>query len=97
LASITGQVVVAADRGVWHSLSQRCSWGPIRHSWERINAQQTIGSRDSEPVAESDLAEIVSIMIEDVVAQASADVATVTCPQVSAIVEIAEILAAPSP
>ena len=89
-------VVVTSDRGVWHSRGERCSRSSVVHSGERINPQQAICSRYSEAVAEGDLAEIVSFRVEDIIAHTSADVATVTGPQIVA-VKIAEVLTAPGP
>ena len=89
-------VVVTADRGVWHSRGERRSWSSVGHSGERINPQQAICSRYSEAVAEGDLTEIVSFRVEDVIAHTSADVTTVTGPQIFA-VKIAKVLTAPGP
>lgn len=90
------QVLVTSDRGIWHSIGERCPRGPVSHSRERIDPKQAICLRYSEAVAEGDLAEVASVRGEDVVALGPADMATVTGPQVLAI-KIAKVLAAPSP
>jgi hypothetical protein len=91
------QVVVTADRCIWHPLGQGRSRRLVSQSGERIDSKQPVCSRNPEAVAEGDLAKVAAVRSEDVIAHASADVATVAGPQVAAIVEIAEVLTAPSP
>lgn len=95
-AEVRGQILVASDRRVWHSVGKGCSRGAVSLSGKRIDPQQAILFRDSEAVAEGNLAKIPAVRAEDVVALAFADMATVAAPQILA-VEIAEVLTTPSP